>query len=229
MPWSSQLPPALDRVIAFSRVGRAADWTRAELEQTGEMWRAPDTSAMSFTARQWIDVCTVGFSWRARFPLLPLVALHVEDALEHDEGRLTGRLWGWMRLFVEKGPEANRAQAIRYLAELVWAPAAYLGNASLRWEETADGLLRVSCELAGTRVHVDFEVDSEGRIVSARAPDRPRGVGGTFLETPWIGRFDDWQEAGGLMVPMRGEVAWELPEGTFTYWRGRITQHAVRR
>ncbi len=28
---------------------------------------------------------------------------------------------------------------------------------------------------------------------------------------------------GGLRVPTRAEVRWELPEGPFTYWLGRIT------
>lgn len=184
---------------------------------------------MTFTARQWLAASTVAFSWRARFPMVPFVALHVEDAIENGEGHLTGRLWGWLRLFEQTGPDVNRGQAIRYLAELPWVPAAYLDNADLHWEETPEGLLRVSCEVSGARVHVDLEVDEEGRIVTVRAEDRPREVDGVFVETPWVGSFRDWQEVGGLVVPMEGEVAWELPEGRFTYWRGRLTRHTIQR
>lgn len=158
--------------------------------------------------------------------MMPLVTLHVEDAFQHGSGGLVGRLWGWLRLFAEGGPAVDRGQAIRYLSELPWTPAAYLHNDHVSWEETADGHLRASCDVAGTRVHVDYALDSEGRVVSVRA-DRPRGVDGEFVDTPWVGQFHDWSEVDGLMVPMRGEVAWELPEGTFTYWQGRVTKYEV--
>lgn len=227
MPLREPVPETLQRVIAFSGVRPDAAWTRAVFDQEGKMWRSPDAAPMTFTARQWLDVSTVAFSWRARFPMMPLVALHVEDAYQHGEGRLVGRLWGWLRLFAQTGPDADRAQAIRYLSELAWAPAAYRHNERVHWEETAEGLLRASCEVAGTRVHVDYSVDSEGRVVSVRTEDRPRGVDGGSIDTPWVGRFDDWKEMNGLMLPTRGEVAWELPDGAFTYWRGRVTRHAV--
>ena len=31
--------------------------------------------------------------------------------------------------------------------------------------------------------------------------------------TPWEGRWSDYAEQGGIMVPMSGEVAWLTPEG----------------
>ena len=35
--------------------------------------------------------------------------------------------------------------------------------------------------------------------------------------------------SGGLRVPRRAEVAWELPEGPFTYWRAEVTALEVVR
>jgi hypothetical protein len=40
---------------------------------------------------------------------------------------------------------------------------------------------------------------------------------------PWAGRFSDYAVVGGIRIPTRGEVRWELPDGPFTYWRGTIT------
>jgi hypothetical protein len=28
---------------------------------------------------------------------------------------------------------------------------------------------------------------------------------------------------GGVRIPTRAEVRWELPDGAFTYWRGTVT------
>jgi hypothetical protein len=51
---------------------------------------------------------------------------------------------------------------------------------------------------------------------------RPRLAGKTRVETPFVGRFGDYVELGGIRVPGGGEVSWEFPEGPFTYWRGEV-------
>lgn len=43
------------------------------------------------------------------------------------------------------------------------------------------------------------------------------------VKTPWVGTF------GSLRVPTMVEVSWHLPEGTFTYWRGRVIEFRVLR
>jgi hypothetical protein len=45
---------------------------------------------------------------------------------------------------------------------------------------------------------------------------------------PWVGEFHDYRKLGGALIPTRGEVRWELPEGPFTYWRGTITSFELR-
>ncbi len=53
---------------------------------------------------------------------------------------------------------------------------------------------------------------------------RGRTVDGEVVPTPWQGRFWNYDERGGMWVPLDGEVAWLLPEGAKPYWRGRITE-----
>lgn len=56
-----------------------------------------------------------------------------------------------------------------------------------------------------------------------RADARGRLVGRQTTMAPWEGRLSDYQRQGGMLVPMTGEVAWLLPQGRSTYWRGSIT------
>ena len=49
-------------------------------------------------------------------------------------------------------------------------------------------------------------------------------MGGEVVPTTWRGRFWNYEERGGMRVPLDGEVAWLLPEGEKPYWRGRITE-----
>jgi len=68
-----------------------------------------------------------------------------------------------------------------------------------------------------------LELDAAGDIVGTWCDARPRSEGKTMVPTPWAGTYGDYAVVGGVRVPTRGEVRWELPDGPFVYWRGTIT------
>ena len=117
------------------------------------------------------------------------------------------------------GPEAAEAQVLRYLAELPWVPHALLANRELVWREVDPTTVEVSA--SGVTVRLGF--DADGDIVAALAAERPRIVGRHVVRTPWSGTFADYAVLGGVRIPTRAEVRWELPDGPFTYWRGTVT------
>ena len=43
------------------------------------------------------------------------------------------------------------------------------------------------------------------------------------MPTPWGGDFGDYEMIGGIRIPRRGEAYWELPQGRYVYFRGRVT------
>jgi hypothetical protein len=69
-----------------------------------------------------------------------------------------------------------------------------------------------------------FTFNEEGLIEAVSAEERGRAVGGEVVPTPWRGRFWNYEERGGMVVPLEGEVAWLLPEDEKPYWRGHITE-----
>ena len=69
---------------------------------------------------------------------------------------------------------------------------------------------------------VMLTLDSEGRIASAFAPDRPRSATSPILPTPWRGRFSDYRFHDAVGLPFAGEVAWEIDGMQEIYWQGRI-------
>ena len=59
-------------------------------------------------------------------------------------------------------------------------------------------------------------------MVGVSADARPR-LEDKGKPTPWAGSFSDYAELGGIRLPTKAEVRWELEDGPFTYWRGEIT------
>jgi len=114
---------------------------------------------------------------------------------------------------------------MRGLAELPWRPFAFGRLANVTWEAAVEGGLRAAFDDGRTRASVELEADREGRIVGGSAI-RPRAEGKSTVETKWSGAFGDYRSFGRMRVPTSAEVAWLLPEGPFTYWRGRVTAFA---
>jgi hypothetical protein len=199
--------------------------SRVRFAQVGEMQLKPGKWAR-FEAEQEVSVQRVEFSWRARFPLAPLVALHVRDWYLAGEGALEVRLWG-LPLKRQRGDAVAKGEAIRYLAELPWAPQAMIDNRELEWREFDERTVEVATSIGGERVAVLLHFDATGDIVGASAEERPRAVGKTAVATPFAGEFGDYEVFGGVRVPTKAEVRWDLPDGPFVYFRGRLTELAV--
>jgi hypothetical protein len=205
----------LDRVLP-----EGGETPRAvRISQTGEMWQKPGARSMRFTAVEELAVEHVGFTWQARFRLVPLVTMRVVDQFAAGEGSLRVSLFG-LPVQRSSGEDMTLGQALRYLAELPWAPHAMAVNQELRWREVGDGSVEVAAQVGGRRAAVRLDFDSDGDVVSTSAEARPAG---SFGVRPWAGTFDDYALLGGVRVPTRAEVSWELDDGPFVYWRGALT------
>ena len=198
-----------------------ADPAIVRVEQTGEMSKKPGARAMPFRATEDFVVDRVAFSWRARFPILGPLALTVVDEFANGDGQLRVSLLG-VRLQTEKGPEAAVGEAMRYLAELPWAPQAIVANRELEWQAIDNEIVEVACRVGATRVAVRWHFNEDGDVVAVTGM-RPFLVGKSFVPRQWGGEFGEYATFNRVRVPISGQVWWDLPEGRFVYWRGNLT------
>jgi hypothetical protein len=108
--------------------------------------------------------------------------------------------FGSLPLARAAGPQADKSELMRYLAELAWAPHAMLHNPQLSWREIDAAIVEVAAESqAGTaRVRLIFE---NGDIARIEADDRPRIVGRRIVATRWQGHYSDYREMNGCRIP----------------------------
>jgi hypothetical protein len=222
VPNAAEPPELLRRYVARALPQQRPVPRKVRITQEGEMWQKPGARAMRFTAVEEFAVERIGFAWQARFPLIPLVAMKVVDEYADGNGQLVARLLG-IPVMRQRGPETAVGEALRYLAELPWVPQAIAVNRELRWRELDGREIEVATTVAGQQVAVRFEFDASGDIVRASTDARPRPVGKTFVATPWGGTFGGYEVVAETRIPTRAEVRWDLPEGPFVYWRGRVT------
>jgi hypothetical protein len=204
------MPPGQPMVAAV-RMTHAGMFNMSEAQQK---WSA-------FTSTQRVVTRRPGFDWDGRITLLPGVVVRVHDAYVAGAGMLHASLLGLVTLADLRGtPELAQGELMRFLAEAAWYPTALLPSQGVRWAPVSDSSARATLTDGATTVSLLFGFNAEGLIDTVRADARARSVGGGIVYTPWLGRFWNHAQRGGMHIPLDGEVAWLLPEGPQPYWRG---------
>ena len=99
----------------------------------------------------------------------------------------------------------------------------------LTWEAVRTDKLRGAFDDGKTHAAVEFEIDAEGHVLGGSSPSRPRVAGKEVVETAWSGAFGEYRTFDHVRVPTTAEATWRLCEGSFAYWRGRVTEFRVLR
>ena len=185
-----------------------------------------------FTSDQVVVTRRPGFDWDGRVAMMPGLPVRVHDAYVAGEGILSASVIGLFSVADMRGPgEVAEDELMRFFAEAAWYPTAMLPSQGVRWEAAGDDSARARLTEGDIEITLFFVFDEQGLIDTVSAEARGRTVGGEVVPTPWCGRFWNYGERGGMLVPLDGEVAWLLSEGEKPYWRGHITEisHKVAR
>jgi hypothetical protein len=221
------LPPPVQRYLRAALPDGQRRVRSMDMAQTGTMdfgERTPRWLPFHATERATTD--RPGFVWDAAVTMLPGVVVRVHDAYVAGEGRLHPAVFGLFSLADARdtGGELAQGELLRFLAEAPWYPTALLPGPNLRWEPVDERSARVTLRDGATAVTMTFRFGDDAMVDSVRAEARGRMVDGRSVPTVWEGRWSDYAVRDGMRVPLAGEVAWRLPEGLKSYWRGRVTR-----
>jgi hypothetical protein len=187
------------------------------MSPTGEQWKP-------FTSLQRVIVRRPGFLWDARIAMAPGLAVRVHDSYSEGEGLLRAAVSGLFSLAnMQGGGELARGELMRFFAEAAWYPTALLPSQGVRWSAVDDHSAHATLTDGALSVTLLFRFDEAGHMASMLSQARGRIVGKEVSLAPWEGTWANHQRVDGMTVPLTGEVAWLLPEGRKTYWRGTVT------
>jgi uncharacterized protein DUF6544 len=160
--------------------------------------------------------------WSASISLGPLTWIDARDQLHDRRGNMLVKLESLFTIADACGPEIDQGASLRWLAEAIWFPYAFVGDA-IRWELVSGEEARATLVQEGAPVAATVEFDADGRMLLIRG-ERYRDVGGgKSVLTPWVGRCSGYREFGRFRVPAHIEVAWVLDNAEFAYARFDVT------
>jgi hypothetical protein len=217
------LPAPAVRYFRFALTPGQPLIRRARIEHAGQFRGAIDAAWSPFTSVQHFAVGRPGFVWDARVRMAPLATVRVRDSYIDGSACMLARLGGLVSVVDEADtPHLNSGALHRYFLEATWFPTALLPSQGVVWEPIDDHRARATIHDAGMTLSMVVHVSDSGEITRVEA-DRMRSVGGKGVTAPFVGRVGEYRRIDGMMIPVSGEVEWNLPEGTLQFWRGRIT------
>ena len=165
-----------------------------------------------------------GFDWDARVTLFPGVAAYIHDAYISGSGLLKVAIFGLIPVAdLPATADLSRGELLRYLAEAAWYPTALLPSQGVVWKSVDAQSAIATLTDGDITLSMRFGFGANGLIDTGRAESRGRLVGSTMTYLPWQGRFWNYTQKSGMLVPLEAEVAWVLPEGPRPYYRSLMS------
>lgn len=218
---NEQIPHCLRSFLLPGGEENARRIRGVSLIEEGEIRMSPEARWIPFTARQFIDATRSQFRWEARLDPDKLTGPTVIDAYENGHGYLAVKLGGILPVKKVTGPDADKGELQRYLASVMFCPSMLLNNPHLEWNAVEPTTLRLRDTTDPTGATVDLEISEAGKPAAVHTI-RPRIVGKNALLTPWTGTACEFHEHEGLRIATRLQVAWQLPQAEFIYYRSEI-------
>lgn len=219
------LPPPVVRYFRHVLRPGQSMISSATITWTGEfnMGRPGKDNWRPFTAVQAFVPGAPGFVWHARIAMMPGLPVLVRDSFVAGRGAMRGAVWGLIPVVTAEGTPTLASGALqRYLGEAAWLPTALLPRSGVSWTAIDDTRARAAISAGGTTVSLEFRFDDQGRNLSVFASDRFYDDGThPPVARPWQARNLAFGDVGGLQLATSSVAEWQLPEGTFAYWRGR--------
>ena len=190
------------------------------------------TFNMSATAENWKPFTSIqraithrpGFDWDARVMMFPGIAAHVHDAYVAGSGLLKVAVLGLIPVVnLPESADLSKGEFMRFCAEAAWYPTALLPSRGVVWEAIDAQSANATFTDADITVSLRIGFGANGLIDTVFASERGRLVGDTLSYAPWQGRFWNYAERSGMLVPLEAEIAWLLPQGAKHYYRSLMT------
>ncbi len=216
------LPAPVKKYLRHALSSERTRIKSVRMVQTGSFRSGETGNWVPVNADQVTSVEDVAFVWHARLQPHPYLWTESRDLLYGGQARTEHRLYAAFSFRFAAGREEDLSALARFLVEAPWYPTALVPGGHLEWKPIDDRSAKAVLTDHGYQVSAVFTFSEKGEIIKATTDDRYRTKKRDVSQVPWTAHFKDYQERGGMRIPMEVEAEWGLPDRTFPYWKVRV-------
>ncbi len=217
----ADLPDPVRRYLHYTGVVGQQFPRTIRLRQTGRLRLGPGQRWVPLDAEEHYSVQPPGFVWAGTARLGPFPVARARDMYAEGAGQMLVKVASLWPVVDASGEQMDQAEMMRYLSEMIWFPAAFLG-ANISFEPVDDSSARVTLTDHGRAVTGTLVFDQQGRLTGFAA-QRYRTPGASDPDT-WSTPFTGYGEFEGLRLPAAGKAIYKLPGGDLDYINVTLTE-----
>ncbi len=216
------LPEPVQRYLRYVGVVGKEPIRTVHLTQQGSMKQQPGQKWMPLVAQQYDTTNPPAFLWSCMMRPFPFAWISAMDQFTGGHGSMVIKLLSFITVGNAHGPEMDRGELQRYLAEMIWFPTAWF-SAAIEWQAIDTYSVQATFRESGVTGSVVLHVNEHGQLTHVTA-DRYKEEHGRYLLAPWSAQCNEYQEVDGMRIPTSIEITWHLASGEFTWFRCKLTE-----
>lgn len=209
----ASLPEPAQRYLRAAGVVGTAIPRLVRLTQTGRIRSSAEAGWMSFEAEETYSTNPPAFLWNAYFPTQRTPFVLGRDIYADGHGGILMKMMALLPVADEHGEDLRAAGLMRYLNEMSWFPAAFLGdNVEIIARDAQSFTVRLTDR--GLVAEAILFVDDAGQMTNFRAQ---RFNTASRSMQVWETPITDTADYSGYRLPRSGSAVWRSPQGDLTY------------
>jgi hypothetical protein len=216
------LPEPVQRYLGYADVVGRERVQTIRLKQRGFFRMQADQSWMPLSAEQYYTTDPPAFLWFGTIKPSRLLSISSRDMFAAGQGQMLIKLLSLVTLTEARGPQVDQGELARYLSEIVWFPTAWLSD-YLQWQAVDAQSARVTLTHQDVTASAVLHFNEDGSIRELEA-ERYRQLNDQYVLDRWVTPLADYQVRDRFRIPIKGEAAWRLKSGDFTYFRGEVVE-----
>jgi hypothetical protein len=149
-----------------------------------------------------------GFVWLGKTALFS-----ARDMFLAGHGGLKVKLFSVIKVAEGIGPKYDQGELLRWLGESAWFPTNLLPSKNLNWSPIDGNTALLTYKHNEQNISYKVSFNAVGEITQM---ETMRYMGEENLEN-WVGKYSDYQEINGIIIPTRAEGIWRLKSGDHSY------------
>jgi hypothetical protein len=219
----SHLPSPVQRyLIECGFVGHEKTYNARVVWKESHIMMRPGSKWMKLKTEQYNSVDHPFRIAYMKARIMGIVPFEGRDLFCQGRGHMLGWIANTIRIFDEDNPEIAQSALTIILAEALLIPG-YALSEYITWQAVDDHSAQATINYQGLQAMGMFFFDDQGKMIRFETRERYyRDPQKGNIFKPFTAYVGDYIKQGDLTIPTSLVAAWQLEQGEFRYWKGKI-------
>lgn len=154
---------------------------------------------------------------------MPASGLHI---YRNESATFKVKLLNWINVVDAKGEKMTQGETVTLFNDMCLIAPATLIDDRIEWETVSDTLVKAHFTNGHIKVSAELYFNDKYELVNFVSYDRYETDGKNYNNYPWQTPVENYQMINGYLLPSRGKLVYNKPDGDFTY--GELEYKSVK-